>query len=331
MSCSRLYFRAGWLAVAACLVLPAAEAVGQAAGEESWLARVDEAVIDRAMVQRLVARRFSDARDWDRAARRRAEAAALGSLVRRQIALAELRAAGGAALQARIERQWTRILERRRQVDPEASLTRGERAEIAWRLAWNDYLGIQLSETNLESYYEAFQWRYDGSRVRLRQIFLPRGAVDSDDAEAVDSEDASAAERLAELGRSVARGEIDFADAARQHSQSPTAAEGGLLGWVRGDGDLPRAVSEVAFTGAVNEPLGPVRSSRGWHLLWVERREPGDREFADFADRQRLRRDAVDFLFERLVRRGLGRVEVRWHPDLELPPNLTPDRLLESP
>jgi parvulin-like peptidyl-prolyl isomerase len=86
---------------------------------------------------------------------------------------------------------------------------------------------------------------------------------------------AEAEDLLLQVKEDIAAGKTTFADAAKKHSQAPTAADGGDVGWFGWRGGLPAAVSEEAFaleTGAVSEP---VRSPLGVHLVQVVEREPG--------------------------------------------------------
>lgn len=61
----------------------------------------------------------------------------------------------------------------------------------------------------------------------------------------------------------------DFADIAESTSiDSITAPTGGNLGWVT-PGQLPDAVSELAFSSDPGQVAGPVESEYGWHIIKV--------------------------------------------------------------
>jgi parvulin-like peptidyl-prolyl isomerase len=72
-----------------------------------------------------------------------------------------------------------------------------------------------------------------------------------------------------------------FAEAARQHSTSPSARQGGDLGYFRFQGRMPAAIAAVAFALPVGEISQPFRSSFGAHLVTVTDRKPGDLSLED--------------------------------------------------
>src|SRR5204863_1189311 len=58
----------------------------------------------------------------------------------------------------------------------------------------------------------------------------------------------------------------DFAEMARQFSQSATASNGGVLGWVS-PGDLPPEIATAVKDLQTDTVAGPVRSEGGCHIL----------------------------------------------------------------
>lgn len=74
-----------------------------------------------------------------------------------------------------------------------------------------------------------------------------------------------------ELKGRIENGE-DFAALAKQHSQCPSASEGGDLG------EFPRGVmvaefDQVVFSAEVGQVQGPVKTQFGYHLILVEERK----------------------------------------------------------
>ena len=63
----------------------------------------------------------------------------------------------------------------------------------------------------------------------------------------------------------------DFADAAKEHSDCPSGAQGGDLGTF-GKGQMVPEFDQVVFTGALNTVHGPVKTDFGYHLLEVTSR-----------------------------------------------------------
>ncbi len=75
----------------------------------------------------------------------------------------------------------------------------------------------------------------------------------------------------------IERGEIDFADAARQWSNCPSGSVGGNLGQFTREQVVPefwQALEEFGATGLVPEP---VETRFGVHIVRVARRVPGER------------------------------------------------------
>jgi len=118
-----------------------------------------------------------------------------------------------------------------------------------------------------------------------------------------------ARERMLRLRDRIQAGEMEFAQAAREHSQGPSASEGGSLGWVAKGETLP-AFQEKAFSLDHGQIGDPVRTREGWHLIKVvDRREGGVKSFDQVRDkvRQRVARDmgaeALDKTLDRVLER----------------------------
>jgi peptidyl-prolyl cis-trans isomerase C len=228
-------------------------------------------------------------------------------LVRRHLAMKSLRALGGDSLDriidreiesvaSEVERRGTSLAEQAEsRLADEASL----KADLAWRTAWARYLKSQLNEQNLRRYFDSQRERYSGGRWQVSQIFI---GMDSSDQASV-SETARRMGALAEELRTADSPARAFAEAAVQSSDSPSAADGGQVGWVERDGDMPAAVMDVIRKTAPGAISQPIRSPLGMHLIYVHQAEPGNRKFEELVDDSQLRRDAADALFDALVRR----------------------------
>lgn len=149
------------------------------------------------------------------------------------------------------------------------------REHLALPLAWKVYVRKTVTDQQLRDEFAQYRARYDGTEVRASQIVI---AVDRDASE----EAWKAAEtKLADVRSAIAGGTVTFADAAREHSTSPSRKEGGDLGYFKFHGSLPEAVAAQAFGLNVGE-LSPVfRSPFGVHLLMVTDRKPGDLSLED--------------------------------------------------
>ncbi len=149
------------------------------------------------------------------------------------------------------------------------------KAELALPLMWKSYLRLLVTNQKLRQYFENHRAQFDGSEVRVRQIFLklPRDAEEAN---------TRAAEKtLRDLKAEIAAKRISFADAAAKHSEAPSKTSGGDTGWISYRGKLPAAVSDAAFALKEDEISEPVRSPFGLHLITVTERKPGELSLED--------------------------------------------------
>lgn len=99
------------------------------------------------------------------------------------------------------------------------------------------------------------------------------------------------------------RGGADFEALARRHSRSPTARQGGRVGWVPQD-RIPPAVAEAVAGLAPGETTEPLPVQGGAVILALFDRREEARELSA-EDRERLRARIVE---QRLARRAEGRL-----------------------
>jgi peptidyl-prolyl cis-trans isomerase C len=64
-----------------------------------------------------------------------------------------------------------------------------------------------------------------------------------------------------------------FSDVATQISICPSKAKGGNLDWMP-KGSLVKEIEEVAFSAKLGQPVGPVQSKYGYHILLIDERRP---------------------------------------------------------
>ncbi len=247
-------------------------------------------------------------------------------LVRRHLALKSLEQQGGDSLRAIVNRQIESLAsEAKRRGSSLAQQAKSRladeeslKADIRWRTAWSEYLKSQLNDKNLRLYFNKEKAKYAGGRWQVSQIFVD-----------VDPQDESSAriaeQRMKELAaglRSASSLANAFADAARQHSDSGSAGDGGKVGWVQRDGDLPASVMNVVRQTEAGKMGGPVRSPLGLHLVFVHQSEIGKLTFDDLTDQSQLRRDAANALFDALIRRQASAKVVWFIRALQPPPSM---------
>ena len=243
---------------------------------------------------------------------RRATAALV---VRRHLAMKSLEAKGGAPLEAMLKRQVEALvsdLKRRgsslqkqaaERMSNESSLV----TDLRWRLAWGQYLKSRLNDANLKKFFSLRRDQYAGGRWDVSQIFVK---ADKSDAASWHATLANVNE-LADQIRVSETSQQAFYDAAVEHSESASAAEGGKVGWVQKNGDLPSSLMAVIRKMKTGEVSKAIPSPLGIHLVFLHQVEVGNLQFEDLADQSQLRRDAANALFDALLRERSG-AQVSW-------------------
>jgi peptidyl-prolyl cis-trans isomerase C len=147
--------------------------------------------------------------------------------------------------------------------------------DLASFLQWRDYVKARISEDDLKRYYQENKDFFDGVLVRASHIVLrlPAGTTDA--------ERQQARERLLALRQEIVSGKLDFAEAAKKHSQCPTAPKGGDIGTFPRKGAVDEAFAKAAFALQVGQVSDVVESDYGLHLIKVTERKPG--QPSDFA------------------------------------------------
>lgn len=149
------------------------------------------------------------------------------------------------------------------------------KAEIALPLAWHKLASRARTDKQIRDHFEKHRRRLDGTRLRVAQVFLKYEPGESmKDAPKTSS-------RLAAVREEIVSGKTAFAAAAKAHSQAPTAADGGEVGWIGPEGDLPAAAAAAAYALDEKAVSEVVLSPFGAHLLTVLETEPGDLSLED--------------------------------------------------
>lgn len=148
------------------------------------------------------------------------------------------------------------------------------RDELSLPLKWRHYIIQTVSEEELHDYFEAHRVLFDGTELRASQIFL---AVESMD----DPKQVSAGlARLAKI-RAEIEGGLDFAEAAKKYSDSPSGAKGGDIGWFLAEGKVSPQLARVAFSLPKGEMSQPFVGVKGVHLCVVTDRKEGQTGLED--------------------------------------------------
>ncbi len=132
------------------------------------------------------------------------------------------------------------------------------------------YARKTVTDEQLKAYYLANKDHFDRVELNASHILIRVSPSASQ------LEKAVAKEKLQALRQSIASGKIEFAAAARKHSQCPSAIEGGRLGWLtRKAGIMDEAFCKAAFKLKSGEVSDAVETDIGLHLILITERKAG--------------------------------------------------------
>ena len=163
------------------------------------------------------------------------------------------------------------------------------RTQQLWELSWQKYLDRYLTEVNLQKFFDKNRRDFDGTELRVAHILL--AAPKNGSAE----EWTKQLEQAAAIRADIVAQKISFADAAKQHSSSPTAAAGGDIGWIKRRDPMPESFSATAFKLEPGEVSQPVETAFGVHLITCQEVKTGKLTWKDSADD--LRPAIIRYLF----------------------------------
>jgi len=142
---------------------------------------------------------------------------------------------------------------------------------------------VEVKDEEISQFYEANRDRMvSPAQVRARHILVKV------DMGADEETRAAARERISKL-LAQARGDEDFAALATQHSDGPSAAKGGDLGFFSRE-QMVKPFADAAFAMQPGEISGVVQTRFGYHIIKLEeRREPRQLALAEVRERLRQR------------------------------------------
>ncbi|MEG9861429.1 MAG: peptidylprolyl isomerase [Parvularculales bacterium] len=160
----------------------------------------------------------------------------------------------------------------RKEIDPQ-TLQHQAYANATWDKLLIGRFGsdIALSDNEINEQYQRMQKAFDKPRYQLGEIFL---AFDNA------RESTIVAQTARRLSQELQRG-ASFPAIAARFSESPTAAQGGNLGWIQED-QLAPELTRVIRTMRPNSISAPIRASDGYYILALI-----DKTIGNEADAQR--------------------------------------------
>jgi len=180
------------------------------------------------------------------------------------------------------------------------------RRALAWKLSWQRYLQPQLTDVNLEQYRQRYAREFDGTQLRVAQVLFKL----ADDAAETAIE--AAKDRAAKLRQDIVAGKLQFAAAAKQHSQAPSAQQGGDIGWIERHKPMPEEFSSAAYALKLGEISAPLVSPFGVHLITVLEEKPGTKTWRD-AEAE-LRPAVTLYLFRWIADQERATAKIEYQP-----------------
>ena len=163
------------------------------------------------------------------------------------------------------------------------------------------------SEDEVAAFYEAHKAEYVAEPQVLCQHILVKGSGD----ESLD--------KIKEIRERIVSGKADFAEEAKKHSDCPSGAQGGSLGWF-GRGMMVPEFDRAAFDMKKGEVSGVVATEFGYHIIYKAGERGGEQQtLVDVHDqikdllRHEARGKAMDAYVAEL--RDEAKVEYREEPD----------------
>ncbi|MCH8921816.1 MAG: peptidylprolyl isomerase [Planctomycetes bacterium] len=295
----------------ATLVLLTSRLPAQQAKERVVAATVDGAAVYADEVHEQLSRGLKG-RQVEPAARAALQAHALRQLIDRQLIYGYLKqkktAAGPARLKAEIDEIELRLAMQKQTLAgflKETGQTREAfEKELIWKLSWEAYLKRNVTDRNLQAYFNANRAQFDGTQVRISQILLR--VKDTKNQTAVDT----ALKNAAAIRKEIVAGTLSFSDAAAKHSAGSTAKTGGDLGFIERRGAMGETISKAAFALNKGQVSPPLVTQFGVHLVQCTAIKPGQKQWTDA--RRQLQRQLPRYLFRWLADRNRQGATIRY-------------------
>lgn len=168
------------------------------------------------------------------------------------------------------------------------------RADMTATLQWTAYVKANVTDAAVKKYYDDSKDFFDQVAVKASHVFIQIPPKTSE------GDKLAAKQKLEALRAEIVAGKLDFAEAARKHSQCPSATQGGDIGYLARKGMYEESFSRTAFALKPGEVSEVVATGFGLHLLRVTERKPG--HSSDF---EKIKGEVTDFYVEEMQQKML--------------------------
>ncbi|MGI8980086.1 MAG: peptidylprolyl isomerase [Pirellulaceae bacterium] len=179
------------------------------------------------------------------------------------------------------------------------------RQELLWKISWAGYVEARTTDENLKKYFDMHRADFDATELKVAHILLTVPAGD-------DAKLQAALQTAAAIREEITTSKTTFADAAKKHSQAPTAKDGGNIGGIRRHEPMPEEFSRAAFALKKGEVSQPVVTAFGVHLIQVQDIIPGQRTWEDC--REELRPAVTLYLFRWIAEKERKGAKITYSP-----------------
>jgi peptidyl-prolyl cis-trans isomerase C len=183
------------------------------------------------------------------------------------------------------------------------------KAVIARNVQWYSFARAHLTDPEIDQYYKDNKDLFDRVTVRVSHIFLSLPAT------ATEGERAQARARLADVRAQILAGKVSFADAAKAHSQGPTADKGGDLGFIPRKWVVEEPFARTAFAMQPNQISDVVETEFGLHLIYVTERKAGGQP----AEYPKIKEDVIQICIEDMYINLLNQLRKSAKIEINLP------------
>ena len=245
------------------------------------------------------------------AQRLEARQATLDKLINQRIAFEFLKkhqiAAGDDEIQLQIEELKAELETVEKSIDDylrQTNQTLDElRFQTAWQISWKRYLQRKLTDDFLESHFNQNKRQMDGTQILVAHLLLKPTKVSSPE------QLADLTQRALRIGKQISQTSLTWDEAVAQHSQAPTRDSGGLIGWIKVNGPMPRSFTRSAFKLSVSQISEPVSTKFGVHIIKCLEVKEGKLGWRDIIDE--VRKSASRAYFDAIVEQHRPEVTIK--------------------
>ncbi len=280
-----------------------------AAPQREIAATVDGTVITIDQVERDIARTLQGIK-LTPSQKTEARAAALNKLINQRIVYNFLEkhgiAAGDEEVQLRLEELETELETVEKTIEDyllETNQSLDEfRFQIAWQISWRRYLQRKLTDEFLESHFNENKRQMDGTELKVAHLLLKHQKHDTT------KETENLVRQATTLVEQISNTSLTWDEAVARYSQAPTSDSGGLIGWIRFDGPMPKPFTRVAFELNAGEVSAPVSTKFGVHIIKCLEVREGKLGWRDIIDD--VKKSGSRAYFDAIVKKHRPEVDV---------------------